>query len=54
MNRIEEGSRSIIAQECWSCVLAIATAAAVLLSGLNGLVQILKILVESGILRGRL
>ena len=55
VNRIEGGSRGAIAQERrWSFVLAIATAAAILLSGLNGLVQILKVLVESGILRGRL
>jgi hypothetical protein len=55
VNRIERGSRGAIAQERrWSFVLAIATAAAILLSGLNGLVQILKVLVESGILRVRL
>ena len=47
MNRVEGGSHSAIAQERrWSLLLAIATAAAILLSGLNGLVQILKVLVE--------
>ena len=55
VNRIEGGSRSAIAQERrWSFVLAIATAAAILLSGLNVLVQILMVLAECVIFRGRL
>lgn len=33
----------------WSGLLAMATAAAILVSGLNGLVQIVKVAIECGI-----
>jgi hypothetical protein len=47
-----EQRRKVVAGCSWSIVLAVATATAILMSGLNGLVQIVRVVVESGVLRG--
>ena len=45
-------SRKVFAGCSWSIVLAIATATAILMSGLNGLVQVVKVIVEFDVFRG--